>query len=287
MTCPNMLNEFSADQGIHTVAGFVGEDWPAFFLQFRPEFAPRAHVLYLPPFGEEMNRCRALVATQARRFARDGLTCTILDFYGTGDSSGELCEATLPIWRQNIQDMLERLLARHACPVYLWGCRLGALLGLDFLAFQPDSTMKLLLWQPVVSGKAYVTQLLRQRSAALMQTGKKPESTAEMKNRLAAGETLEVAGYRIGGELIRAISGLDIAQVVQDRLPDNKPEIFWFEHLPDEESGPGARARRAIEELRHGGAQVTVIPFNGEPLWQLHKRASCDDLLQKTGELRW
>jgi exosortase A-associated hydrolase 2 len=285
MTNMNMRNPDKAGADFETVAGFVGVDHPAFFLQFWPAGVPRAHVVYLPPFAEEMNRCRALVAEQARRFARDGLSCTLLDFYGTGESPGDLTDASLSIWRQNIDAVLEQLLLRNQCPVYLWGCRLGALLALDYLSWKPRACAKLLLWQPVVSGSAFVTQMLRQRTAALMQKGEKPESTAAMKMQLAAGKAFEVAGYKLGGTLLSAIDRAEIAALLQGDLLDNLPEIFWFEHTTDDTALPGARANRAIGQLQGAGAQVRVNTFTGDPVWQLHKRGVCDDLLLKTGRL--
>lgn len=270
---------------IDTLAGFIGDAYPAFFLQFWPAVPPRAHVVYLPPFGEEMNRCRSLVAAQARQFARDGLSCSIVDFYGTGESQGELCDASLPIWRQNIDDLLERLLQRHQCPVYLWGCRLGALLALDYVSVKPSVCSKFLFWQPVSSGSTFVTQMLRQRSASMMQKGEKAESTAEMKSMLAEGGSLEVAGYTIGGQLMSAIDKLEVASLLQGRLPDDALEVFWLEHTAEEDGVPGAKAARFIGELQNAGAQVVVKTFSGDPVWQLHERGVCDDLLIKTKEL--
>lgn len=285
MTGQSTIGDRTVADGTETIAGFVGSNNPAFFLQFWPEGVPRAHVVYLPPFGEEMNRCRSLVARQARQFARGGLSCSILDYYGTGESPGDLSDATLPVWRQNIEDLLEQVLQRTRAPVVLWGCRLGALLALDYLSVKPGVSNRLLLWQPVPSGSSFVTQLLRQRSASLLQRGEKPESTAEMKRQLAAGKSIEVAGYRVGGELMTAIDQLEVASMLQGKMPDTKLEILWLEHTAEEGALPGAKASRVIEELEEKGAQLVVSTFIGDPVWQLNKRAVCDDLLKKTGEL--
>lgn len=271
---------------IETVAGFVSETHPAFFLQFWPADLPRAHVVYLPPFAEEMNRCRSLVVSQARQFARDGLSCSVLDFFGTGESQGDLCDASLPIWRQNIDDLLAQLRQHHECPVYLWGFRLGALLALDYLSVKPGVSNKLLLWQPVPSGSSFVTQLMRQRSASLMQKGEKPDSTAEMKQQFADGKAFEVAGYKLGGELMSAIDQLEVASMLQGSELDSNSKIFWFEHTAEAGGQPAAKAKRIIGEIQAAGAGVEVTTFTGDPVWQLNKRAACDDLLHKTRELQ-
>ncbi|MFA5631095.1 MAG: hydrolase 2, exosortase A system-associated [Porticoccaceae bacterium] len=270
---------------IQTTAGFVDQSHPAFFLHFEPREAPRAHILYLPPFAEEMNRCRSLVAEQARRFARKGFSVAILDFYGTGESAGHLADANLEIWRNNIAQLMELLLERHQQSVYLWGCRLGALLAMDFLRVKPGTTRKLLLWQPVASGSAFVTQLLRQRTASLMKNSERAETTADMKLRLAAGQTLDVAGYRLGGELMTALDQLEMTSLFDGADPAHAPAIFWLEHTPDPASGIGSRSARALAHLERSGAQVASHTFTGDPVWLLHKRGNCDDLLAKTEEI--
>jgi len=43
-------------------------------------------VLFIPPFADEMNKTRQLVAQQARQLAEHNFAVLILDLYGTGDS---------------------------------------------------------------------------------------------------------------------------------------------------------------------------------------------------------
>lgn len=284
MTSKLTSHETSTGNNFATIAGFVGGENPAFYVQFWPKEAPKAHIVYLPPFGEEMNRCRSLVAEQARQFAREGFSCTILDFYGTGESRGDLISASLPIWRQNIDDALEYLLGRHQCPVYLWGCRLGSLIALDYVSERPETCKKLLLWQPVSSGGTFVTQLLRQRSAAMMQRGEKAESTSAMKQQLAAGSSIDVGGYKLGGALLTAIDQLEVAGMLKDSVLDDSLDINWLEHVDEPDGQLGAKAKRIIGELQ-ARAKVLVKTFTGEPAWQLNERANCNDLLIKTREL--
>ena len=73
-----------------------------FALYFAPQNTPRGAVLYLPPLAEEMNRCRALAAAQARLLANAGYACLLFDYFGTGDSSGELSDANWDIWHGDV-----------------------------------------------------------------------------------------------------------------------------------------------------------------------------------------
>lgn len=266
---------------VATDAGFIGTTHPAFYLQFWPETPPRAHVIYLPPFTEEMNRCRAMVAEQARWFTREGLSCTLLDFYGTGESPGDLTDATVAIWQQNIADTIQQLLARHPGEIYLWGCRLGALTGFDFMQKNPDAMHKLLLWQPIADGKTLVKQILRQRSAAQIQKGEAPRPGADRSGRPAPGEIIEVAGYRMGADFLADIEQLDMRAAT--RIP--AIDIIWFEHSADDGADVGARTMAVVAHLQQLNPGVALQLFAGEPVWELHKRASCDALLARTREL--
>lgn len=257
---------------------FVGDTYPAFAVHYRPAGIPRAHIIYLPPFAEEMNRCRAIVAEQARWFAQSGFSCATVDFYGTGESFGELRDATIPIWHHNISDLITSLTDQSDVPVYLWGCRLGALIAMDYLQSRTKTCQKLLLWQPVVSGKLFVTQMLRQRIAALMERGAPPETTTDIRTRLAGGETIEVAGYSLGGELISQLDQLDMAGM-GDRVAD---AIIWLEHSMDGSGTPNPKTASTIALLEQAGTNVTYHSFTGPPIWQLHERDTCVSLLAST-----
>ncbi|MCR9186209.1 MAG: alpha/beta hydrolase [Halieaceae bacterium] len=269
-------------QRIDIQAGFSEGEKPAFFVRFSPvDVVPRAHVIYLPPFTEEMNRCRAIAAGQARWFARQGISCTLLDFHGTGESPGETTDATLPIWYNNISEIYDSLVNEAQVPVHLWGCRLGALIAANYLAERTITCDALLMWQPVVSGKAYATQVYRQRLAALIERGGAAETTTTIRERLANGDNVEIGGYSLGGDLMLSIDSLDMADI--PRAPAKR--IYWLEHSSDGDQPPNPRSAKAISHLSGLGAETQHVPFSGAPIWQLHERATCDSLLEKTEAL--
>jgi len=93
--------------------------------------APRALVVHVQAFAEEMNKSRRMAALQAR--AQAGADCAVLqfDFLGCGDSAGEFSDAT---WRAWVDDVLAAVnLGRlrqadtwpgaAAVPLWLWGQR--------------------------------------------------------------------------------------------------------------------------------------------------------------------
>lgn len=268
--------------GCKVSAAFLGEPGARFLaVNYQCGAVPRAHIIHLPAFGEEMNRCRALVATQARQFAEAGYSCTVVDLYGTGDSEGEPSQASFEIWRGNVASAIAAGKASADVPVILWGLRLGGLLALDFAAHSEQPIQQILLWQPVLSGKRYVTQLLRQRVASLVGKDLPPETTQEIRQRLDQGEAVEVSGYILGGQLLGDIE--QASSLAATRLCEGS--IHWFEHTEEPGEAASAGTVKQIAQLQEDGNSVSLQQFSDPPLWQLHKRDAAPMLLALTGQL--
>lgn len=261
---------------------FLGEDGRRHLIvQFACTEEPRAHIVYVPPFGEEMNRCRAAVAEQARQFAVMGYSCTLVDYYGTGDSEGLLAEASLSLWHDNLRVTVEALLEESSAPVILWGLRLGALIAMDFAAKTSNPVAHVILWQPVTSGQRYVNQLLRQRVAALVNSDRPPETTAQIRGRLEAGECVEVSGYLLGAKLLDDIERIDITAM----SGICSGGIFWLENVENLQDALSTASQKAVERLRNRDHEVVVRTFMAPPIWQLHKREEAPGLHAVTSGL--
>lgn len=259
-------------------------DGPAgrlFCLQMQPAGEPRGQILYLPPFCEEMNRCRNLAADQARLFTEAGYSCLLLDPRGTGDSEGELADSNWVGWLEDALTAARYCRERQDIPVILWGLRLGGLLALDLAARNPGEFNRIILWQPVTTGKTYLTQTLRARIAYLSGAGLPPETTEEMRNRLAQGERVEVAGYVLGGEMAADIDALKVADL--SSLADL--DLHWLQQTSRPDDGPSSAVGKVVDQLRAQGNRVEVAMFQSPQLWQLSERASCQQLLDKTSAL--
>ena len=243
-----------------------------------PDGQIKSSFIYLPPFGEELNRCRHLVAEQARQLSAAGVATLILDPYGTGDSEGASEDASWQTWHEDVLIAARWMEAEFRLPVHLWGLRLGGLLALDVAASNAERFARLLLWQPVTSGQTYITQLLRQRVAALA-SGAEQETTKQLRERLSGGEALDVGGYTLGPQLtadVDTLKATELAGLTGVR-------IDWLEHSPTGEPSPGAT--KAAQQLIEQGNQVTLQTFASPPLWQLVSRADMSDLYAKTLEL--
>ncbi|MEZ5571760.1 MAG: hydrolase 2, exosortase A system-associated [Halioglobus sp.] len=272
-----MLND-----GLRLRPRFMGEEGEKFFtLQFSCGNAPRAHIVFIPPFGEEMNRCRSLVATQARSFARAGYSCTLVDFYGTGDSQGVLREASLEVWKRNIRTTIDTLQREIPGPLVLWGLRLGGLIALDYAATSALEPRHIILWQPVTSAALYVTQVLRQRVASLMVRDLPAETTKEIRQRLEEGKDVEIAGYTLGGQLVRDIEKIELSGA--GALCSET--IYWLENVAETGKEIGIASQKVVNLLTTNGNRVDVKTFCDPPIWQIHERDFAPQLLATTDGL--
>ncbi|HMO46583.1 MAG TPA: hydrolase 1, exosortase A system-associated [Rubrivivax sp.] len=244
---------------------------------YHPPAAPRhpgGDLLVVPPFGEEMNRCRQMIALQARALAPLGVGTLVLDPFGTGDSAGEFIDATWDGWRDDLRRGLAWLRHRGQGCETVWGLRLGAVMASE-LAREDAGLRRLLLWQPVSSGKTFFTQFLRIRIAADLHLPDRVKTTNELRARFADGHAVEVSGYEVGPALAQTI---DCAEL--DALALAGRQVDWFEVLADEETAAPLASKKTQEALRQAGVDLRVESLVGPPFWQVHEREVAPALLE-------
>nr|WP_090825621.1 hydrolase 2, exosortase A system-associated [Nitrosovibrio tenuis] len=241
----------------------------------------RGALIYIHPFGEEMNKSRRMAAMQARSFAAAGFAVLQIDLFGCGDSDGEFGSARWNIWKQDLDFAWDWLENRAAAPVSLWGLRLGALLALDFAVNSERRTDKIVLWQPVVTGEAFLNQFLRLRMANEMLAStpgsKKTTGTGALRDRLARGEMLEVAGYDLAPELAAAIDALKAAELVITRCA-----VHWFEIVAEPGRPMTPAGTNAITQWRHHGANPYTHLVPCVPFWATQEISECPELISTT-----
>ncbi|MFC0250911.1 hydrolase 2, exosortase A system-associated [Massilia consociata] len=251
---------------------------------FHAPAAPcRGALVYVHPFAEEMNRSRRMAALGARALAAEGVGVLQLDLHGCGDSSGEFAEARWDTWKQDVHAACGWLRARLGCEPGVWGLRLGALLALDYAASAPQAPERLLLWQPVTAGSAFLTQFLRLKIANDMLRGDRqddqPGGTEALRATLRAGSALDIAGYQLSPPLAAAIDALD-----GSRLAPACP-VHWFElaAAPDRPLPPAAAKLAA--GWRDRGVDVRAETVAGPQFWNTQEITEAPALLAATAAL--
>ncbi|MBV7534778.1 hydrolase 2, exosortase A system-associated [Duganella sp. sic0402] len=241
-----------------------------------PGVPPRGAVLYVHPFAEEMNKSRRMVALQARAFTQSGFGVMQIDLYGCGDSSGDLRQASWDLWLADLARARNWLEQRDHGPCYVWGLRLGALLALDHA--RKSHPAGLILWQPSLSGGAYLNQFARLQSAGRL-----------FSDSPAVEQDTEIAGYRISPSLSTTIRQLDAAS-----MPPRCP-VQWLELniQPRDAAGMYAEAAGAtaslqpasallVERWREEGATVHAQAVHGDPFWMSTEIGISRALLEAT-----
>lgn len=249
---------------------------------YRPDagFQRGPGLLFLPPFAEELNKSRHVIAGLARRLSAAGITTLLPDLYGTGDSEGDFGDARWTIWRANARDAAAPLLEWGCEPLIVGGLRLGAGLALELLDDLPALPDALLLWQPVPSGPTALTQFLRLRFAGSLSGGGKRETMAMLRERLASGERLEVAGYTLSPELYEAIERIDLGAL----SPPGHVDVKWLEVALGAQGELLPAARKLQEAWAEAGVAATPEGVGGDAFWATQELAHASRLIERTAE---
>lgn len=237
----------------------------------RPKFA----VLALLPFADENNKCRRMIMLQARAWAELGGATLLLDLSGTGDSLSEFRDATWETWLSEAAGALENLRTRYCASVWVWGIRTGALLAVQLEHCLEQKPSGLVLWQPVLSGKSYLSQFFRLSVASRMlsasESGAKATPPREL---LEQGLHAEVGGYEIGP----ALAG-PMERCTLDAFRPSVP-VLWLECSPGGEMS--AASTRLISGWRNAGVQVESGAVVGASFWASQEIETTDALITQT-----
>lgn len=232
-------------------------------------------LLLLPPFAEEMNKSRRMLARLGYGLAERGYVTALLDLYGTGDSEGDFAEGDWAVWRDDVVTAAQALQERGVERLTLGGLRTGVLLGLDTLDRLPLTPERLLFWQPVTNGRQFLTRFLRLRLAASMRGGER-ESTSELRARLDGGEALEVAGYELSSGLAAALDALDATHMA----PPSGAPVHWLEVSSADPPKISSGAERVIEAWRSSGCEVMPEAVAGDAFWATQEIVDVPELIE-------
>jgi exosortase A-associated hydrolase 2 len=245
--------------------------WPA-------SDATRAQaVLILPPFAEEMNKCRPMLAAQARAFSAAGLHVLLVDLFGTGDSDGDFAEAQWQRWQQDLRCARAWLTGELAVGcVHLLAVRAGALFASALLT-EPGVSDKLMLWQPVLKGADVWRQLLRTRLMADSARGQAGSSN-ELEERLARDGSLEIAGYTIAASLARELGAAQLDEPTVQRAA----QTLWLEVSAADPPALSTAGARVCRQWEQGGIRLASAAVPGEPFWSTPEIGWAHALIEPT-----
>lgn len=220
-----------------------------FALYYPSTQSSHSHVI-LPPFGEEMNRCRKFMNDLARAYQARGHSALILDFYGTGESEGGFSDARWEIWAKDCVTAAEFLHTQGHINLHVTALRLSALLALETSAHW--KTLHLIA--PELNGARFIHQLMRARLVAeqfiTSQFGGNPSHKKDLERELQQNSSLNLLGYDLHKDLIQAIESAHV-QSDNDKVisfPEISVPPLWMQFEPED----GQHAATALVEAELG-----------------------------------
>ena len=190
---------------------FGASDKPLFGCYHEPSQGYRrgCGVVLCYPMGEEYIRLHRAYRQLALRLSIVGFPVLRFDFYGCGDSSGACEQGQVDQWLIDVSTALGEVRRRgHVTNVCLVGLRLGGALAMMVGAARGDVD-GMVLWDPVVSGQAYVEELEALHHEMLRYAHVKPRT------RIDRQEHTERLGFPLTDRLLTDLKNIDLLAVEQ------------------------------------------------------------------------
>lgn len=235
-------------------------------------------VLFLPSFGEEMNKSRRMVAMQRRALASLGYSVWSLDLPGCGDSRSSLESVEWQDWVDAALICIGALSDEADQPITLWGHRLGALLCAHVFSVKGDRVDRLLLWQPVLDGKSTISGLRRiARASEFLGDNNRSPEREKADTQHASEKGIEVGGYVLSSALVSSIE----VRAFRDYSLEGA-RVDWIDVGARDRTSPLPAAANLIEDWQAAGVSVHWSHVRGEAFWSTVEIAECPALIDKT-----
>jgi uncharacterized protein len=213
--------------------------------------AGRNAVALCYPFGQEYLRSHRALRELCHQLSQAGHHTLRFDYSGCGDSAGSASDCTVAHWLQDIEAAVTELRESAGTDrVALLGLRLGGTLA-AVAASRGLRLNRLVLWDPVVSGREYLDEL-KEAHRKFIQGRPRPPALQER------DPPQEVLGTALPPALRAGIAELDLLGLKEPPAPTVL--------LVSTQNGPGLAALR--EHLEKLGVRVDHHHIDSPPLWR-------------------
>lgn len=199
---------------------------------------PSLGVLLCNPFGQEAVRLHRFYKVLADRLARAGIHVLRFDYFGTGDAAGDDEQGDIEGWCQDLLTAHQELQQRAMSQQTVWvGARLGASLAALASSRATRAPDRLVLWEPIVDGPAYLRELAEGHARAIA------NDLLGTKKSIPAIPQGEAIGFGMGEALIRQLGALNSAAFASIQAAD-----VLSITTPGQPSRPGIAGRTSTLE---------------------------------------
>jgi uncharacterized protein len=192
----------------------------------------RMGVVLCYPAGPEYQWAHRAFCQLAKRLRRVGFPVFRFDYFGCGDSAGNDTDGNFDQWKADVVTAIEKIKElSKADKVALVGLRLGATLCYYAATRRPD-VENLILWEPILKGEQHIRELLQLHQDWL---GRGDQSATGYRDQSPAGEALEILGYPLTVQNMRAIETINLCDAGQvscrncllvRNIPSAEDELF-------------------------------------------------------------
>lgn len=172
-------------------------------------------------FGQEAIRAHRFNRTLAERLAKAGHAVLRFDYFGTGDSMGDDLDFSLGGACQDLQTAHDELRRRSNAQQLVWiGMRLGGTIALQAADSAPAELSKLIVWDPIIDGGAYLEYLRERHLDSLENEYSLPLKPNPRELALDNGYLRDEAiGFALSPELRRELMALRVDTYIWPRRP--------------------------------------------------------------------
>lgn len=201
---------------------FGSTDKPLFGLHHQPvssQFQDTSIVI-CNPIGYEYGRAHSAIRSLAIRLSSQGYHVLCFDYFATGDSSGKSDEVSMEQCIKDIELSCEEIKAISATrKVTVIGYRIGA----TFAAYASRTYKfnKLVLWDPIVNGDAYLNKLQLMHTEMLRDDRQFSERWMP-----PTDKTTELLGYDYKEAFRCEIKAIDLKKI--ERVKSRNIDVFCY-----------------------------------------------------------
>jgi exosortase A-associated hydrolase 2 len=236
-------------------------------------------VVMCHPLGEEKLWAHRVFVSFARDLAAAGFAVLRFDFRGEGDSDREFERTSLETRIEDACLAVDAVRALNSsAEVSMVGLRLGATIALA-AAIRRGDVARVVLWDPVVDGAAYMQAVLRLNLMYQMALHRKVvESREALVARLGNDETVNIEGYELARLLFEEVSALQLAGL----LPQYAGDSLVVQINPE-----AAPVKPELATLAEANPRCSVRAVQEQPFWK-ETRAFCHRAVELTRvTLQW
>ncbi len=260
---------------------FTSNDHKLFGILYRPQTINQfsENYLVLHPFAEEKKSSQRVLVELARKLCEDGNCILLFDFFGCGDSEGDLSASSYSIWLQDIRQasiLLTKM--TNLRKLNIIGLRLGAYLGSIFA--NESEINKMILIEPVLNPMKDLTILLRGKLIKELCTdGEITSKRKDLLQNLNDNIPIDFSGHEISTSFYKNLLEFNAID------PYKKIEKQGNDILLINISQTGRTTRKFQKLLSEIGDSIHYKIVKLEPFWGQIDTPDCSELIE--GILEW